>query len=155
MKSTRLLLSAVLLLVCCGCLHTSLIEPGLHGCSLGVTQSAKVGVPIVIEQTGTAYKKEKGFKYMGFGHLPVVKYPARVWEEYPEGVVRKELIYSGISGQKITFIEKTVLGGSIVRTTYQGLDYDVAELRVVPYRQYFIEIFDASPETLTYRVTKQ
>jgi hypothetical protein len=66
--------------------------------------------------------------------------------------VRKELIYSGKSGNVIDVSYKEFRGNMAAPAFYQNLKYDMSESRIIRFQNFTIEIVSANNQKITYKV---
>jgi hypothetical protein len=113
---------------------------------LNETKSTVIGNPFLVDQKGTIEKRKV---WVGLFNSP------DGWEikdVVKSDFVRKELIYSGKSGNVIDVSYKEFRGNMAAPAFYQNLKYDMSESRIIRFQNFTIEIVSANNQKITYKV---
>jgi len=129
-----------------GCASTVLERKTFKSYSVGTQATASIGIPFLVDQDGTV---EKVKTWVGILNSPN---GWKIEKRYSEDFVRKELIYSGRSGNTIEISYREFRGGLAAPAFYQNVKYDLSESRLVTFQNFRIEIIDADNQSITYRV---
>jgi len=78
----------------------------------------------------------------------------KIEQRYSADFVRKELIYSGKSGNTIEISYREFRGGLAAPAFYQNLKYDLLESKKITFQNFQIEIINAGNQSITYRILK-
>jgi hypothetical protein len=143
MKKCSILLPVFALVLLVGCASTVLEKKDYQSYTLGQTLSAPVGGTFLVDQKGTVKK---------FRHWVGVMNSPDGWkvdEEYSPDYVRKELIYSGVSGTIIEIAYREYRGGLATPAFFQSVKYDLAESKTVRFQQFEIEVLSATNQGIT------
>lgn len=129
-----------------GCATTTLEQRGYKSYSIGQTLSASVGEVFLIDQSGTVQK----FKHW----VGILNSPDgwKIDEQYSPDYIRKELVYSGISGNVIEIAYREYRGGLAAPAFFQSVKYDLAESKVVCFQRFQIEVLSANNQGITCRL---
>ncbi|MBI3245016.1 MAG: hypothetical protein HYZ50_00740 [Deltaproteobacteria bacterium] len=110
------------------------------------TKSSTVGNPFLTDQKGTL----KQVKYwVGLLNSPD---GWKIDEVYSPDYVRKELIYSGISGKTIEVSYREYRGGLAAPAFFQNLKYDLSTSKVVRFQNFSIEVIGADNNSIIYKI---
>ena len=131
-----------------GCASTVLERKTFKGYTVGKELTAPIGVPFLVDQDGTVetVKTWVGLLYSPNGW--------KIEQRYSADFVRKELIYSGKSGNTIEISYREFRGGLAAPAFYQNLKYDLSESKKITFQNFQIEIINAGNQSITYRVVR-
>ena len=68
--------------------------------------------------------------------------------------MRRELIYSGVSGNTIEISYREYRGGYAAPAFYQSVKYDLSESRTVRFQNFQIEILSATNQGISWRLLR-
>lgn len=130
------------------CASTVLERKTFKGYTIGKELTAPIGVPFLVDQDGTVetVKTWVGLLYSPNGW--------KIEQRYSADFVRKELIYSGKSGNTIEISYREFRGGLAAPAFYQNLKYDLLESKKITFQNFQIEIINAGNQSITYRVVR-
>lgn len=148
MRRPCLLLLGLMLTSLVGCASAVLEQQDYKSYAVGQTLSAPVGGTFLVDQKGTVQKVRH---WVGVMNAPG---GWQIDETYSPDYVRKELVYSGISGTVIEIAYREFRGGLAAPAFYQGVKYDLAESRTVTFQQFQIEVLSATNQGLTCKLLR-
>lgn len=143
MKSSSGILAALLL---CGCASTTIENKAFKSYTIGQQRSATIGEAFLVDQTGYITKVKKWVGVLNspdgwqISDVPSVDY------------LRKELLYSGRSGNTIKVGYREFRGGMAAPAFFQALEYDLAVSRTIKFQKFKLDIVNATNESITYQV---
>ena len=143
----RLAVTLVAALVA-GCATTTLEHKDFQSYSVGETISASVGETFLTDQAGSV---EKVKTWVGLMNAPG---GWKIENRYSQDYVRKELIYSGVSGNTIEISYREYRGGLAAPAFYQSVKYDLAESHIITFQNFQIEILNASNQGISCRILR-
>ncbi len=147
MRSIRtLFIMIVTALTLSGCATTTLERKTLESYTVGREASATIGEPFLVDQTGSL---EKVKRWVGILYSPD---GWKIEERYSQDFTRKELIYSGKSGNTIEVSYREFRGGLAAPAFFQNLKYDLAESKVIRFQRFSIEIMQATNQAIRYKI---
>lgn len=137
---------AMLLVALSGCATTTLEQRNYKSYSVGQLLSASVGETFLVDQSGTVRK----FKHW----VGVLNSPDgwQIDEQYSPDYVRKELVYSGISGSVIEISYREYRGGLAAPAFFQSVKYDLSESKTVRFQKFQIEVVNANNQGIQCRL---
>ena len=107
---------------------------------------------------------EKGYR-LGISNttalgMPIIQYteknswanPQKVAGFTGPGRFMQELVYTGRSGNTIKLIYREFVNDMARPSFYTDLQYDLSQSKIIVYKQYRIQVFDATNEAITYSV---
>jgi hypothetical protein len=147
MKHVRglMLATTIILLVGSGCTTVLEVKP-VQSYSLHETHSATVGNPFLTDQKGT----KKQVKYW----VGVLRSPDgwKIEDVYSLDYLRRELIYSGISGNTIEVAYREYRGGLAAPAFFQNIKYDLSASAIVRFQNFTIEVLSADNNSITCKI---
>ncbi len=129
-----------------GCATQTLENHTYKTYSVGKTATATIGEPFLVDQDGSVRKVKR---WVGILNSPD---GWAVENRYSENYVRKELIYSGKSGNTIEVSYREYRGGLAAPAFFQNLKYDLNESNIVRFQRFRIEVQNATNQTFTYKI---
>ena len=117
-----------------GCATATLERKSFKSYSVGREATATIGEAFLVDQNGSV---EKVRKWVGILNSPD---GWQVEERYSQDFVRKELLYSGKSGNTIDVSYREFRGGFAAPAFFQNLRYDLAESRVIRFQKFSVEV---------------
>jgi hypothetical protein len=143
----RALFLTFVLVVLTSCVQVLDVEP-LSTYTLNEIKTASVGSPFFVAQTGTL----KRYKHW----VGVLNSPDgwQISEEKSPDYMRKELIYSGVSGGVLEVAYREYRGGLAAPAFFQNLKYDLSSSKIVRFQNFEFEILRADNNSITYQVLK-
>jgi hypothetical protein len=128
-----------------GCATVLEVKP-VKSYFLNETSSATVGSPFLTDQKGTV----KQIKHW----VGVLRSPEgwRIDEVYSLDYLRRELLYSGISGDTIEVAYREYRRGLAAPAFFQNLKYDLSESKVIKFQNFTIEVVAADNNSITYKI---
>ncbi|WP_348694699.1 hypothetical protein [Duganella fentianensis] len=118
------------------------------GQSVPVGERAGVFVPHDKNRPAVIYHFANGYKY---GVTPITYAPKEIIHFTPESF-RRELVYSGISQNTVTFVYREFKDALARPAFSQELKYDLTQGRIVGYKGARFEILEAGNTSVTYKV---
>ena len=137
---------AILLVALSGCATTTLEQRNFKSYSVGQLLSASVGEVFLVDQSGTVTKCKY---WVGFLNSPD---GWKIIEQYSPEYFRKELVYSGISGNVLEISYREYRGGLAAPAFFQSVKYDLAESKTVRFQKYQIEVVNANNQGIQCRL---
>jgi len=131
-----------------GCATSSLERKDFESYTVGQTLSASVGGTFLTAQAGSV---ERVKTWVGIMNAPG---GWRIENRYSEDWVRRELIYSGVSGNTIEISYREYRGGYAAPAFYQSVKYDLSESRTVKFQNFQIEILSATNQGISCRLLR-
>ncbi len=121
-----------------GCATTTVEQRDYSSYFIGQTLSASVGESFLTDQGGSVRK----YKHW----VGILSSPDgwKVDEEYSPDYVRKELIYSGISGNVLDISYREYRGGLAAPAFFQTVKYDLSESKIIRFQRFQIEVLSAN-----------
>lgn len=131
-----------------GCASTVLERKTLKGYTVGNVLTSPIGVPFLVNQDGTVetVKSWVGLLYSPDGW--------KIEKRYSADFVRKELIYSGKSGNTIEISYREFRGGLASPAFYQNLKYDLSESILITFQNFQIEVINADNQAITCKIIR-
>lgn len=129
-----------------GCATTTLERKTFKSYSVGREATATIGEAFLVDQNGSV---EKVRKWVGILNSPD---GWQVEERYSQDFVRKELLYSGKSGNTIDVSYREFRGGFAAPAFFQNLRYDLAESRVIRFQKFSVEVLQADNQMIRYKI---
>ena len=147
-KNFRFFCSILIVASISGCASTVLESKTLQSYTIGNPVTASIGIAFLVDQNGSVktVKSWVGLLYSPNGW--------KVEKIYSEDFIRKELIYSGKSGNTIEISYREFRGGLAAPAFYQNLKYDLSESRLITFQNFQIEIINADNQSITYKVIR-
>lgn len=121
-----------------GCATTTLEQREYKTYSIGQTLSASVGETFLTDQSGSVKKVKRWVGILNSSD------GWKIEKQHSEDFVRKELIYSGISGNVIDISYREYRGGLAAPAFFQTVKYDLSESKVVRFQRFQIEVLSAN-----------
>ncbi|MFH7326664.1 hypothetical protein [Desulfurivibrio sp. C05AmB] len=146
MKICSIFLALAMIFGLFGCATTSLEKKTFKSYSVGSEASATIGEAFLVDQSGSV---EKVKTWVGVLNSPD---GWKVEERYSQDFVRKELIYSGKSGNTIEVSYREFRGGFAAPAFFQNLKYDLAESSIIRFQRFLIEVIHADNQTIRYKI---
>lgn len=143
----RILTSLILCFLVSGCTTVLEVKP-IRSYSLNETKSSTVGNPFLTDQKGTVRQVKH---WVGILNSPD---GWKIDEVYSPDYIRKELIYSGISGKTIEVSYREYRGGLAAPAFFQNSKYDLSTSKIVRFQNFTIEVIDADNNSIRLRVTQ-
>lgn len=129
-----------------GCATTTLERKTFSSYSVGQEASATIGEAFLVDQKGSV---EKVKTWVGILNSPN---GWKVEERYSQDFIRKELLYSGKSGNTIEVSYREFRGGFAAPAFFQNLKYDLTESDIIRFQRFSIEIIQADNQTIRYKI---
>lgn len=146
MPANRVLMIIAFAFALAGCASTTLQRQTLKSYTVGVPASASIGETFLVDQKGSI---ETVRTWVG------ILYSSDGWkteQRYSVDWVRKELLYSGRSGQTIEIGYREFRGGYAAPAFYQNLKYDISALKAIRFQNFRIDVLDADNQTLKFKI---
>jgi hypothetical protein len=140
------LLALGLALMLIGCASTTLESQNIASYQIGAERTANIGEPLLVDQKGTI---ETVKEWVGIINSP------NGWAlktNYSPDYLRRELVYSGKSGQTIEIAYREFRGGLAAQPFHQSLKYDLSSSNEIRFQNFDLEIIQADNQTIRYRV---
>jgi len=137
---------AALAILMSGCASQILEDKSFRSYSVGETKTATIGEAFLVDQAGNVKRVRR---WVGILASP------DGWEtkdEYSQDYLRRELLYSGKSGNVIKVSYREFRGGYAAPAFFQNLEYDLNESRTIKFRRFTLDIRDANNQSITYTV---
>ena len=139
-------ISAAVLLNACA---STLVESrAMRSYQVGQTLSAPVGGTLLVSQTGSVSKVRR---WVGVLNSPD---GWRVDEVTSPDYLRKELLYSGVSGGSIEIGYREFRGGLAAPAFFQNVRYDLNVSRTITFQNFQLEVVSATNERMTARLIR-
>ena len=138
------LVTAVLLVS--GCASTTIESKAFKSYQVGQEKTATIGDVFLIDQTGYITKTRQ---WVGIMNSPD---GWKVTDVPSIDYMRKELLYSGRSGNTIKVGYREYRGGLAAQAFYQALEYDLSASRTITFQKFRMHIVAATNEKITYVV---
>jgi hypothetical protein len=106
--------------------------------TVGQTVNANVGMPFLSAQVGTVKKIKH---WVGIANSPD---GWKIEDVYSSDFVKKELVYSGKSGNTIEISYREYRGGLAAPAFYQSLRYDLSESTLMSFQNFQFQVNSAS-----------
>ena len=131
-----------------GCASSVLERQTFKGYTVGNALTSPIGVPFLVDQDGTVetVKTWVGVLYSPNGW--------KIEKRYSADFIRKELIYSGKSGNTIEISYREFRGGLAAPAFYQNLKYDLSESISITFQNFQIEVINADNQAITYKIVR-
>ena len=142
----RLAIIAAALFVAAGCATTVLQRQTFQSYSVGEIREATVGEPFIVDQKGSI---EKVRIWVGILNSPD---GWKTENRYSEDWLRRELLYSGRSGNTVEINYREFRGGYAAAPFYQAVKYDLNDSSTIRFRQFVIEVIQANNQRFKYRI---
>lgn len=146
----RSLLAIVLatstLLALQGCATTTLERKTYKSYLVGREATATIGEAFLVDQNGSVEKVKKWVGILNSSD------GWRIEERYSQDFVRKELLYSGKSGNTIEVSYREFRGGYAAPAFFQNLKYDLSESRLIRFQKFSVEILQADNQMIKYKI---
>lgn len=130
-----------------GCASTTLDRETFKSYHLHQQRTASIGDVFLADQDGTVETRKE---WVGILNSPD---GWRVNKVYSKDWVRKELIYSGRTGNTIEVSYREFRGGYAAPAFFQNLKYDLDRSKIVRFQKFTVEVLAATNESITYKVT--
>lgn len=127
-----------------GCATQVLESTPYQTYTTGKISTATVGDPFLIDQSGRVRRVKR---WVGIMNSP------DGWKTDNEdsgNFVRKELIYSGKSGNTIEISYREYRGGLAAPAFFQNVKYDLTESPIIRFQKYRIEVLNATNQDIKY-----
>lgn len=144
LRSIAILIIAVATLG--GCATTTLERKAFSSYSVGREASATIGEAFLVDQKGSV---EKVKTWVGIFNSPD---GWKIEDRYSQDFVRKELLYSGKSGNTIEVSYREFRGGFAAPAFFQNLKYDLTESKIIRFQRFSIEVIQADNQTIRYKI---
>lgn len=131
-----------------GCASTVVSRQDLPSYRVGQTYSASVGGTLLVSQRGAV---ERVRRWVGIMNSP------DGWQEddrYTSDYVRKELVYSGRSGDSIDISYREFRGGMAAPAFYQTVKYDLKASRTITFQNFQFEVITATNDAIAARLLR-
>jgi hypothetical protein len=139
-----LALAAVCLLAACA--STVVDRKTSKSYSLGRTATAIIGDAFLVDQAGSV---ETVKVWVGIINSPD---GWKTEERYSRDFIRKELLYSGRTGNTIEVSYREFRGGLAAPAFFQSVKYDLSQSNVIRFQRFVIEVVKADNQSITYKV---
>ena len=143
---SKVLLGISAILILAACASTVIESKEIRSYQLGVVATHPVGQPFLVDQSGSV---ETTRRWVGIFNSP------DGWAEvttYSMDFVRRELIYSGISGSTIKIAYREFRGGLAAPAFYQDLRYDLSSSDVIRFQNFQIKVHAANNDSITVEI---
>ncbi|WP_432474134.1 hypothetical protein [Amphritea sp. HPY] len=148
MRKIQILYFILMVAFIAGCASTVLERKTFKSYAIGKQSTTPIGIPFLIDQDGSV---EKVKTWVGILYSPD---GWKIEKRYSEDFVRKELIYSGKSGDTVEISYREFRGGLAAPAFYQNLKYDLLESRIVTFQNFRVDIINADNQSITYRIVR-
>jgi hypothetical protein len=139
-----LAIAAVCLLAACA--PTVVDRKTSKSYSLGRTATAIIGDAFLVDQAGSV---ETVKVWVGIINSPD---GWKTEERYSRDFIRKELLYSGRTGNTIEVSYREFRGGLAAPAFFQSVKYDLSQSNVIRFQRFVIEVVKADNQSITYKV---
>jgi hypothetical protein len=75
-----------------------------------------------------------------------------VSDQYSSDYVRREILYSGRSGNTLEVGYREFRGGMAAPAFFQSLKYDLSESKVIQFQRFRIEVLQVDNQKITYKI---
>jgi hypothetical protein len=140
--------SALALTALCGCATTTLEHRDFKSYAVGQNLSASVGGTFLTSQSGSV---EKVKTWVGLLNAPG---GWKIEDRYSQDYLRKELIYSGVSGNTIEISYREYRGGLAAPAFFQSVKYDLTTSRTVTFQNFQIQVLSADNQGISCRLLR-
>jgi hypothetical protein len=147
-RRPRRILPFFLIAALAACATTTLEHKDFKSYSVGQTLSASVGGTFLTAQNGSV---EKVKTWVGVMNAPG---GWKIEDRYSEDYVRKELIYSGVSGSTVEISYREYRGGLAAPAFYQSVKYDLKESHIISFQNFQIDILNVSNQGISCRLLR-
>ncbi len=133
----------IIFLFTIGCTSTVLKSSAFKTYSVGETVNANIGSPFLVAQTGTVQTVRR---WVGVLNSP------DGWgttDFYSPDYIKKELVYSGKSGDTIDISYREYRGDLAAQAFYQSLSYDLSESTEVSFQNFRFRINSATNSAIS------
>lgn len=140
----------ILFMICAallsGCASTVLESKRFQSYEIGQTKTATIGDAFLVDQDGELIKTKQ---WVGLINSPD---GWGITSHYSANFIRKELLYSGRTGNTIEIAYREFRGGFAAPAFSQNLKYDLSESRTIQFQKFSIEVINADNQRITYKV---
>jgi len=142
----RVIVAVSVALVLTSCASTILERKSFKSYSLGTVATATIGDAFLVDQDGSI---EKVKTWVGLINSPD---GWKTEERYSRDFVRKELLYSGRSGNTIEISYREFRGGFAAPAFFQNVKYDLSESGIIKFQRFVIDVIKADNQSITYKI---
>ncbi len=146
LKPTYALLALAAVFLLAACASTVVDRKTFKSYSLGRTATATIGDAFLVDQTGSV---ETVKVWVGIINSPD---GWKTEERYSRDFIRKELLYSGRTGNTIEVSYREFRGGLAAPAFFQSVKYDLSQSSVIRFQRFVIEVVKADNQSITYKV---
>ena len=146
MKRITIVAATVLLLQ--GCATSTLESKTFKSYRVGETKTVTIGDAFLTDQNGSISTVRE---WVGVLNSPD---GWRVSQKASQDFVKKELLYSGKSGNTIKISYREFRGGFAAPAFSQNLEYDLNESKTINFQKFTLEVLSATNQAITYKVLK-
>lgn len=132
-----------------GCATQVLESTPYQTYTTGKISTATVGDPFLVDQSGSVRRVKR---WVGILNSPD---GWKIDNEDSGNYVRKELIYSGKSGNTIEISYREYRSGMAAPAFFQNAKYDLSESPIIRFQKYRIEILNATNQDIKYIILPQ
>jgi hypothetical protein len=113
---------------------------------VGAVTTTSIGDAFLVDQDGTVetLKTWVGILYSPDGW--------KVEQRYSRDWVKKELLYSGKTGNTIEIGYREFRGGYAAPAFYQNLKYDLSESKTIRFQNFKIDVLEADNQKLKFKI---
>lgn len=140
----KFVMSLAVLAVLSGCATQVLDSTPYESYTTGKIGTATVGEPFLIDQSGSVRRVKR---WVGILNSPD---GWKIDSEDSGNFLRKELIYSGKSGNTIEVSYREYRSGMAAPAFFQNVKYDLSESPIIRFQKYRIEILNATNQDIKY-----
>ena len=140
----KFVMSLAVLAALSGCATQVLDSTPYESYTTGKIGTATVGEPFLIDQSGSVRRVKR---WVGILNSPD---GWKVDSEDSGNFLRKELIYSGKSGNTIEVSYREYRSGMAAPAFFQNVKYDLSESPIIRFQKYRIEILNATNQDIKY-----
>ena len=139
-------MSIVVAMALAACASTTLDRETFKSYYLHQQRTVNIGEAFLVDQDGTVETRRE---WVGILNSP------DGWREnkvYSKDWIRKELIYSGRTGNTLEVSYREFRGGYAAPAFFQNLKYDLDRSKVLRFQKFTVEVLSATNESITYKV---
>ena len=140
----KFVMSLAVLAALSGCATQVLDSTPYESYTTGKIGTATVGEPFLIDQSGSVRRVKR---WVGILNSPD---GWKIDSEDSGNFLRKELIYSGKSGNTIEVSYREYRSGMAAPAFFQNVKYDLSESPIIRFQKYRIEILNATNQDIKY-----
>lgn len=134
------------MLVLAGCASTTLESKVFKSYRVGETKTATIGDAFLVDQNGSERTVRT---WVGILNSPDGWQVSKVASE---DYIRRELLYSGRSGDIVKVAYREYRGGMAAPAFFQNVEYDLSTSKTIKFMRFTLDVVSATNQSITYKV---